>query len=76
MNFTDIIKALGGNRKLARELSMMRGEDVTEHRVQKWKARNSIPAEYWLDFVTIAADAGMSISPSMLAQTARNRSLQ
>lgn len=76
MNIADIVKALGGNRKLAKKLSMMRGENITEHRICKWKKRNSVPGEYWIDFVSIAEDADLMLSTAKLAQMARDNSLQ
>ena len=45
--------------------------DVDVERVRKWRQRNSIPGEYWLDMVEAAKRRGYKVSLQALAAFAR-----
>jgi hypothetical protein len=56
-NHTDIIKRLGGIRKVAGWLGH------TNHTtVQGWSDRNSIPMEHWSSLIQAAEGAGLSLT--------------
>ena len=51
--FTDVIGLWPNSRELANAL------DVAPEAVRKWKARDSIPPEYWVGLVSAADRAGI-----------------
>lgn len=64
--FSVIIQTLGAAH-VARELNL------PPARVNKWAQRDSIPSEYWLDVIAIAADCGLKLTADRLAAIAARR---
>jgi len=70
MNHIDIIKSLGGAKKLSDELTK-RGVPVAPVTVRSWTlSGRMIPAKYWAHIAKIGADAGVPVSFETLAQDA------
>ena len=40
-----------------------------------WKARDSIPASYWMEFSVFSTDRGVPCTPHMLAMAAQEKRL-
>ncbi len=74
MNHAELIERLGGGRKLHRAIE--RRTDVrcpVETAVYHWKAKASIPSEYWPAIIAIAGDAGVPVTMEGLAKGSPQR---
>jgi len=74
MDYSNILNALGSPKELAEKLSTERNQTVDTQRVIKWRQRNSIPSEFWIDIVGVAPDH-MKLTLEHLASVSRSQSL-
>lgn len=61
-NFKKLITALGGDSRVSRLLNLYGYRPANIDTIQKWKARNSIPAGRFADLLGIASEEHVEIN--------------